>query len=606
MADHGPDEQALMAQLSAAIAATESHPNDGRTGGDDTAMVDPSLLGEEGPEFDHTDHHDHHQQHHDDSQGQDSADLSNIEAVLASLLTAGVPQEDESRATSHEGSPAPSRTHGHGDTDMDSGLSIAETLAITRSNMQRARDQNKDKIDPMLNRKHMFQSSHYSAKVHYHQRPRTQVSSTPVNHTTTKFHVYTPDRAPGKVKRSQAQTTFRRKSRAPTANGESGDANDTMESLQTLFQALQQESGDNSGSSSQQQVVTKDSSNVNSGEADESMLAALLLARQMFADEEATKGPDDKEDSGKSGMDEPDSELSADAIDAVQQALQALGKSLDEETRTKDTNRVIAQAKRIRSAMLSPEKREKIRLDNRTRKQKWRGQNNSRNKDNDLRVRVNRRANILFGPEPSEQKSQWIDTEYHKRRQRRMAKEMGTYRTDPQPRTLPARMDQPPMENGSDDDGSDMVRAMFESLKNSDTDLTEAINTLSKDATLLRSLNEVFGAEQPSTSAAMTSTASASGDDSRPAKRIRSEPQDSEVYIKQEPDAPPSEIKWTSEFTSALAAAFSPPKYMAYGRPSFDTSSSLPSRMNGSPGFDSRVNALGFPPIVNAMALRRL
>ncbi|KAF1796419.1 hypothetical protein V8B55DRAFT_1470431 [Mucor lusitanicus] len=66
---------------------------------------------------------------------------------------------------------------------------------------------------------------------------------------------------------------------------------------------------------------------------------------------------------------------------------------------------------------------QKVRADNRERKKRWRQQNEERNKDNDLRCRVNKRAHKLFGKEDSEHKRKWIDEEFLKRQQKRKDKE---------------------------------------------------------------------------------------------------------------------------------------------------------------------------------------
>ncbi|KAI9345111.1 hypothetical protein BD770DRAFT_430565 [Pilaira anomala] len=68
-------------------------------------------------------------------------------------------------------------------------------------------------------------------------------------------------------------------------------------------------------------------------------------------------------------------------------------------------------------------KKENIRASNRERKKKWRIHNEERNKDNDLRCRVNKRANKLYGTGDSPAKAQWIQEEFEKRRQKRMDKE---------------------------------------------------------------------------------------------------------------------------------------------------------------------------------------
>ncbi|KAI8385783.1 hypothetical protein BD560DRAFT_486769 [Blakeslea trispora] len=75
------------------------------------------------------------------------------------------------------------------------------------------------------------------------------------------------------------------------------------------------------------------------------------------------------------------------------------------------------------SADIDYAKKESIRASNRERKKKWRIHNEERNKDNDLRCRVNKRAAKLYGPGDSPTKAKWIQEEFEKRRQKRMDKE---------------------------------------------------------------------------------------------------------------------------------------------------------------------------------------
>ncbi|KAJ2849525.1 hypothetical protein IWW36_002563 [Coemansia brasiliensis] len=67
---------------------------------------------------------------------------------------------------------------------------------------------------------------------------------------------------------------------------------------------------------------------------------------------------------------------------------------------------------------------EKMRQENRERKKRWRELNEERNKDNDLRCRVNKRANQLYGAQASEAKEKWIGEEFERRQQKRREKEM--------------------------------------------------------------------------------------------------------------------------------------------------------------------------------------
>lgn len=66
---------------------------------------------------------------------------------------------------------------------------------------------------------------------------------------------------------------------------------------------------------------------------------------------------------------------------------------------------------------------ERTRLENRERKKRWREANEDRNKDNDLRCRVNKRAHKLFGKDPSKVKELWIEEEFNKRKSKRQEKE---------------------------------------------------------------------------------------------------------------------------------------------------------------------------------------
>jgi len=77
-------------------------------------------------------------------------------------------------------------------------------------------------------------------------------------------------------------------------------------------------------------------------------------------------------------------------------------------------------AESYRKAVIS----DKVRAENRERKKRWREQNEDRNKDNDLRCRVNKRANRLFGVADTEHKRSWIEREFIKRQAKRKNKEV--------------------------------------------------------------------------------------------------------------------------------------------------------------------------------------
>ncbi|KAI9269395.1 hypothetical protein BY458DRAFT_586891 [Sporodiniella umbellata] len=72
---------------------------------------------------------------------------------------------------------------------------------------------------------------------------------------------------------------------------------------------------------------------------------------------------------------------------------------------------------------LDSAKKESVRASNRERKKKWRIHNEERNKDNDLRCRVNKRASKLYGEAESVEKEKWAREEFEKRRMKRVEKE---------------------------------------------------------------------------------------------------------------------------------------------------------------------------------------
>lgn len=68
------------------------------------------------------------------------------------------------------------------------------------------------------------------------------------------------------------------------------------------------------------------------------------------------------------------------------------------------------------------QQRDRIRLENRERKKRWRDANKLKNQNNDLRARLKKRATHLFGSEESDKKTEWIELEFEKRKNRRIFK----------------------------------------------------------------------------------------------------------------------------------------------------------------------------------------
>ncbi|MCJ1282100.1 hypothetical protein MMC26_001423 [Xylographa opegraphella] len=67
--------------------------------------------------------------------------------------------------------------------------------------------------------------------------------------------------------------------------------------------------------------------------------------------------------------------------------------------------------------------RERLRGENRERKKRWRETNAERNKDNDLKCRINKRAKAKFGIGSSAEKTAYVESEFNKRRNKREKKQ---------------------------------------------------------------------------------------------------------------------------------------------------------------------------------------
>ena len=72
------------------------------------------------------------------------------------------------------------------------------------------------------------------------------------------------------------------------------------------------------------------------------------------------------------------------------------------------------------SNVMTADERERVRIENRERKKRWRGQNMDRNRDNDLRGRVIRRATQIYGAANTPQKMKWIEAEFQSRKLKRL------------------------------------------------------------------------------------------------------------------------------------------------------------------------------------------
>lgn len=114
-----------------------------------------------------------------------------------------------------------------------------------------------------------------------------------------------------------------------------------------------------------------------------------------------------------------DSTTDAATLHAVQSVLQGLGSGWNE-TATRQGSR----PRRTRNLVRTEEERLRLREEARDRKRKWRDLHAVRNKDNDLRARLLRRAQMIFGARDSPEKTLWIEEEFLKRREKRMLREI--------------------------------------------------------------------------------------------------------------------------------------------------------------------------------------
>lgn len=655
----------------------------------------------------------------DENEGNDQ-DLSNIEAVLASLLTSSMEQHDDHAPTSRQqtktaGSARQTRVTSqppvsHEGKGGGSTLSIAETLAITRSNMQQKNAAQGPKIDPMLQRKSVFYNSHYSAAAAAHsaQRARSvpQQSSHSVPTTPhqsppppsssvprspqplpqaqhqTKFHVYTP---PTIAKKQNSKTNKQQSKKLHKNTTNSADVTIDDSSIDPeIANAL----ASTVSNTSRQNDDQSDGNADDMSNSESNMVAALLLAKQMFGVEEPGQSAESHSDANNrlnaaaaaAGGNSED-EISAETIDAVQAALQALGKSLEREDQTtgsqssadrdkqRATRAIVRARKKIQNTILTPEDKERIREDNRERKKRWRDSNTGRNKDNDLRTRVNRKANQIYGEENSHAKQQWVQQEYERRRKRRVQKELDSMNgerkktigkkknvvtTTSNNNNIGIRINnttgedfvqshiQSSANNSDQDDNSDELRMIFESLgKSGDVELNEAFNTIAKDSNLLKNLADLFSNDPPSDPSSgnnnnpqqtnkrpapdapeeqpgtkKTATVQPSADDDHHIEElaglisqvVESNKQGSSREEEQQPK--PSHIKPPPPVNVPNSAP-RPPQYIA-AKPQNSSNSPTPeangtsSRSNSTEkNEDRRVKALGFPPLLTGMAIKR-
>lgn len=100
---------------------------------------------------------------------------------------------------------------------------------------------------------------------------------------------------------------------------------------------------------------------------------------------------------------------------------QALSSNLQQSLRKEQTKNL--KKKQVPVKDETPEQqKERVRLENRERKKRWRDANKLKNQNNDLRARLKKRAIHLYGHDDSDEKTEWIEAEFEKRKNRRLIK----------------------------------------------------------------------------------------------------------------------------------------------------------------------------------------
>lgn len=190
------------------------------------------------------------------------------------------------------------------------------------------------------------------------------------------------------------------------------------------------------------------------------VITALLLAKQMMAQSNVTSGEvsnsivDEDGDVQMENTTDENRSVDDQTMEAIQEALQALGRSLqDGEPGSTGSGSAqgempasiagerfasvpVSMSQPVASAasakqpplddkafevpdMTGMTDKERVRVLNRLRKKRWRYNNLDRNRDNDLRTRVVRQATKLYGSENTPEKLAWIEKEFNQRKTRR-------------------------------------------------------------------------------------------------------------------------------------------------------------------------------------------
>lgn len=423
-------------------------------------------------------------------------------------------------------------------------LSIAETLALSRSRMKRPA--NSDKlVDPMLAR--------------YGIEHRSELGR-----TITKRPVPVSRPSYSTQPSQNSSASFNQRSTAHLASTQPPDT--------TLIS-----SASSSALSSPVVATTADNSNTDSND----VMRALMMAKRAIDEENSQELVDNE------------------AMDTVHAVLQALGKSFNNDNETSvslspsshtfgNTSHSLLSGtadrppekkrrRRVPNSELTEEEKERIRIENRLRKKKWRGINSDRNKDNDLRARLHRRAVQKFGAGESSEKSAWIDEEFQKRREKRLQRDMNTnkYQAFNHGNTL---------NQVSSGDDADLSAALETLNESGQLDLNSAVNSLVKDPSILKTMIDFL-----------------SDNSIKPGQEPVSKETEQEASSTIMNSEKPSSATYAGHLTAYNTASPKPPPYLSAQTQESKKSSHSAESTNHSHSNveeDSRIKSLGFPPMI--------
>lgn len=298
-----------------------------------------------------------------------------------------------------------------------STMSIAETLAYSRAQMMQRPSEGK--VDPMVARRDMNKAAAKKTPTYY--TPATSTSG------DATYRVY----APAQKKASSTQGPLSReaaKAQGKRATGSASGQKTKFYYYTPPTAAFKQAEHANERSSKSTEGESSTT------EKDSNILAALLTKRST----------DENKQAESSELDTLKA-LQA-ALDAVTAQSSAPSSSISSASAPQATPTRTSFSTRRRHNPLVDD-RERIRMENRERKKRWRGANMDRNKDTDLRGRVVKKAKELYGVQDSAAKLEWIEREFEARRMKRLERGVGFESFSVYGANKPKRKTSAPVEN---------------------------------------------------------------------------------------------------------------------------------------------------------------